>query len=110
FDRCHDFDFAPNGRDIAVLSRTRCVVFDLNDFRRERELPALGRSLKVAYTPDGKRLAGIRGEQGLYSVRLASEDEGELLAQSPPLDEPFYSLAISPTGKTLATGHPGGNV
>jgi WD40 repeat protein len=30
-DRCHAFDFSSDGRQLAVLSRSKCVIYDLKD-------------------------------------------------------------------------------
>src|SRR5262245_52619385 len=44
-DRCHGFDFSPDARQLTVLSRTKCVVYDLKDWGKERLVKPLGESV-----------------------------------------------------------------
>jgi len=109
-DRCHDFDFSPDSRQLAVLSRTKCVVYDLKDWAKEKQVQTLGEALSVSFSADGQSLIGIVNEQGKYRLRQVRADLGEIQAQGLPLDQPFYSLAVAPDGSLLATGHDSGNV
>jgi WD40 repeat protein len=63
-DRCHGFDFSPDGRQLAVLSRSKCVVYDLKDWAKERNVAALGAATGVAFAADGLSLIGIVQEEG----------------------------------------------
>src|SRR5262245_44884377 len=58
-DRCHGFDFSPDARQIAVLSRTKCVVYDLKDWAKEKLIKPLGEGVSVAFAADGLSLLGI---------------------------------------------------
>src|SRR6476660_6307287 len=40
-DRCQAFDFSPDGRALAVLSRTRCVVYAIGDWTKETQVKPL---------------------------------------------------------------------
>src|SRR4051794_18020860 len=58
-DRCHGFDFSPDGRQIAVLSRSKCVLYDVSDWSKERVLPPVGVAGSIAFSSDGGSLVGI---------------------------------------------------
>lgn len=109
-DRCQAFDFSPDGRQLAVLSRTRCVIYTLNDWTKETQVKPLGGSLAIAFAGDSSLLCGIVKIQGQYAIRLCEVPTGEVKAESRRLDEPFFALAVSPLGETIASGHDGGNV
>jgi WD40 repeat protein len=109
-DRCHGFDFSPDGRQLAALSRSRCAIYDVAEWVKQRTAPPLGASIAVAYSADGQSLIGIVPEDGKFRLRLCRLDTEESMAQSLPLDAPFYTLAVSPDGSLVATGHDGGNV
>jgi len=109
FSRCHSFAFSANGDSIAVLSRTKCVVYDLKSFRKTATIKLLGGAIAICASPAGESLAAVMPEKGKYMIRLCNGD-GELIAQSSEFRDPFYSLAFSPDGRSLASGHIGGNV
>ena len=115
-DRCHSFDFAPIEPQIAVLSRSKCVVYDLKDWTKEKLVAPLGGAVSVSFTADGLSLVGIVKDEGKYRLRLASVEPaaaGETPAppiESQPLDQPLYRVAAAADGTLLATGHDGGNV
>ncbi|MEZ6113866.1 MAG: hypothetical protein R3C99_23075 [Pirellulaceae bacterium] len=110
FDRCHDFSCTPDGRSVVVLSRSRCVLYDLVTLEKRRAYEPLGGAITVEVSPDGEHLAGIVPVDEVFEIRVVAADSGELLAQSVPLDAPFYSLAFAPDGQRLASGHAGGNI
>ncbi|HEX5102311.1 MAG TPA: hypothetical protein VFV87_00770 [Pirellulaceae bacterium] len=122
-DRCHAFDFAPIEPQIAVLSRSKCVVYDLQDWTKEKLVAPLGGAVSIAFTADGLSLIGVVKDEGKYRLRLTSVESnaaGETptprgagilpATQSQALDEPFYRAAVVADGSLLATGHGGGNV
>ncbi len=109
-DRCHAFDFSPDGRALAVLSRTKCVVYALNDWTKETQVKPLGESLAVAFAGDANLLCGIVKSEGQYAIRLCDIAKGTVISESRRLDDPFYALAVSADGATIASGHDGGNV
>jgi WD40 repeat protein len=111
-DRCHSFDFAPIEPQIAVLSRSKCVVYDLKDWTKEKLVPALGGAVSVSFAADGLSLVGIVKDEGKYRLRLANVDDGtrSVPTTSQPLDEPFYRAAVAVDGSYIATGHDNGNV
>lgn len=109
-DRCHAFDFSPDGQWLAVLSHTKCVVYDLADWTKERHIQPLSRAVSIAFAADGTALCGIVNVDDRFAIRACNLASGEVLAQSRPLDDPFYTLAVAADGQTIATGHEGGNV
>lgn len=121
-DRCHGFDFAPTLPQIAVLSRSKCVVYELKDWAKERHVQPLGGAVSVSFSADGLSLVGVVRDEGRYRLRLASiepmagerrEPRGAGVSparQSQLLDEPFYRAAVAVDGTFLATGHNNGNV
>lgn len=109
-DRCRGFDFAPTGRQLAVLSKSRCVVYDTTDWTKQREAQPLGGALAVAFAADGRSLMGIVPDEGKYRLRKCPLHDAQSATNGLPLAEPFYTIAIAADGKLLATGHDGGNV
>jgi WD40 repeat protein len=109
-DRCHAFDFSPDSRQLAVLSRSKCIVYDLKDWAKEKRIRPLGDAIRASFSADGASLIGIVPEEGKYRLRLVSLGSGDTNAQALPLDQPFYCLAVSADGSLIATGHEGGNV
>src|SRR5687768_3068845 len=71
-DRCHSFDFAPIESQIAVLSRSKCVVYDLKDWTKEKLVPALGGAVSASFSADGLSLVGVVKDEGKYRLRMAS--------------------------------------
>jgi WD40 repeat protein len=109
-DRCHAFDFSPDGRQLAVLSRTKCALYDVGDWTKERLIEPLGGAIGVAFSADGLSLVGVVRDEEKYRLRLASIESNRLAADGLPLDAPFYRAAVAADGTLLATGHDGGNV
>jgi WD40 repeat protein len=114
-DRCHAFDFAPDGRQLAVLSRSKCALYDVKDWAKETLIKPLGGAVSVAFSADGQSLIGVIREGGKYKLRMCASDEGRtveapLVRESLALDEPFYRVAVAPDGALLATGHDNGHV
>jgi WD40 repeat protein len=112
FDRCHGFAFAPEGSKLIVLGRKRCAEFDLATSQRLRTIDALESALSVQFA-DPSRLVGIvrsNDQPARYAMRLVDANSGKQLAESTFLDQPFYSVAVSPDGRLLATGFAGGIV
>src|SRR5687767_3441643 len=74
-DRCHGFDFSPDGRQLAVLSRSKCALYELKDWSKETLVRPLGRAISVSFTADGLSLVGVVRDAGKYRLRLASVDD-----------------------------------
>lgn len=106
FNRCHAFDFSHDNEMIAVLSRSKCVLYELKDMEKARQVEPLGRSTSVAFSHDDQRILGIQHRDGGTRVLLCNAANGELLQESAPFDRPFYTMAVSSSG-LLATGHEG---
>ncbi len=115
-DRCHSFDFSPDGRQLAVLSRSKCALYEVKDWAKETLVKPLGGAIGVSFAADGQSLIGVVKGEGKFRLRLASLD-GTLAGETPapqreslPLDQPFYRVAVAADGTLLATGHDGGNL
>lgn len=113
-DRCHSFDFAPTLPQIAVLSRSKCVVYDPKDWTKEKLVAPLGGAISVSFSADGLSVIGVVKDEGKFRLRIASIESNGAdetpAAQSQLLDEPFYRVAVAADGSLLATGHDNGNV
>ena len=109
-DRCHAFDFSPDARQIVVLSRSRCVIYDTAEWGKQRELEALGGALSATFAADGLSLVGVVADQESFRLRTCSLAGDEPAKQGLLLKEPFYTIAVAANGSWLGTGHDGGNV
>jgi len=110
FNRCYGFDFSPDGKQMAILSRTRCTIFSTDSWDKLHEVKPLAKAMTVRFSPDGKVLAGIVPTGSRYALHVCFAESGELLAESVGLKDPFYSVAYSPDNRWIATGHPSGSV
>jgi WD40 repeat protein len=109
-DRCREFDFSPDSRQLAVLSRSKCIVYDLKDWAKEKQIKLLGEAVTIAFTADGLSVVGVVRDESKYCLRCIQMETGDQSAQSLALDQPYYHIAISSDGSLLATGHEGGNI
>lgn len=119
-DRCHAFDFSLDGQKLAVVSRSKCVIYDRSDWTKEHQIKPLGGCVSIAFLLDGESLLGVvrkpvdtkltSGEQDQYLLRRCSLATGEVTRESQPLAQPFFRVAVAPDTVQLATGHDGGNV
>ena len=66
-----------------------------------------GAIFSVCYTPDGSRLFSA-GAEGI--VRVIDADSDRIEGQWKPSADWIYTLAVSPDGKSLATGDWAGSV
>lgn len=110
FDRCHAFAFARDGKSIAVLSRSKCVVYGLGGWDKLREIEPLGGAISIAWSHDDSLLIGIMHRDSKTFLRVCDAASGDKRAESVLLVAPFYTLAVSSAGRYVATGHGGGIV
>jgi WD40 repeat protein len=122
-DRCEAFDFSPDGKSLAVLSRTKCAIYELADWRKETLIKPLGQAISLLFSADGTALCGIvpvetkpdetkepDSQVTKYRIRVCDVATAAVLRESLALEQPFYTLAASADGKWLASGHEAGNV
>jgi WD40 repeat protein len=110
YDRCHGFSFAPLSGELLVLSQKRCVAYDLASGARRREYAVLAGAVRATHIPGGDWICGIVPTAAGFVLRKCDAVTGELLGESPPLDEPFYSITTPRLAARLATGHPRGQL
>lgn len=106
FDRCHSFALSPEGKALAVLSRSRCVLYDLATFEKIRQAESLGGAINIEFSPDGGSLLGILGVEDRFQI-VRHELASDQVVRSPALDHPFYTLGLTRGQPLLATGHAG---
>jgi WD40 repeat protein len=98
----HEAVFSPDGRFLAVSDEFRAVVYETDSLRRIAEFGGflLGGG-SVAFSPDGKRLAG--GSATKEAVKLWDlESKQELLSlEGQGVDVLFKGLAFSADGNVL---------
>jgi len=104
-DRCHSFDFSPNGEELVVASRKRCAVYNIADGKRLRRLDDLGGAVTIAYMGTTDQILGTIHSDGQYFMRVVDGKSGDTQRESLQLQDAFYRVAQSADGKMLATGH-----
>lgn len=107
FDRCHGFAISPAGDTLAVLSRTRCVLYDAATFEKVKQIEPLGRAISIEFTPDGSSLLGIQPVGDRFQIIRCDVASRQVVARSSEVDGAFYTLAMAPAQPLVATGHPG---
>ncbi|MGY1620501.1 BTAD domain-containing putative transcriptional regulator [Geodermatophilus sp. SYSU D00691] len=108
-------EFSPDGRLLAFVrgpfevTRGTPNEAELWDWRREevvRRIPVSGPEAPLAFSPDGKRIVVARSERAMV-VDVSSGDE---VVQLRGAGAAVISLAYSPDGSLVATGHEDGLV
>ncbi|HEY7425812.1 MAG TPA: WD40 repeat domain-containing protein [Gemmataceae bacterium] len=95
--------FSPDSKSILVGGDDGVSCLDVAKGAEVRKLPTKGNSaFFLAFSPDGKRLAGATGG-GKEMIWVWNWPEGKLLHRLQCGDACIRSIAFSPDGKTLAT-------
>jgi RNA polymerase sigma factor (sigma-70 family) len=101
--------FTPDGKALAVTSQGKVVhLIDFESGKSIRDFPHDQPVLGVAFSPDGKRMAGggYDNDKGNYFARLWDVETGRELRRFAHGRTGYgiRALDFSPDGKTLATG------
>ncbi|MGW1296927.1 WD40 repeat domain-containing serine/threonine protein kinase [Streptomyces sp. NPDC002533] len=97
---------SPDGRTLAVGVSGRIELMDPETGRVRETLE--GQAGSIAFSPDGKTLAGITGEESRNGIRLWDTANGRLLGALGDDKSANYSeVVFSPDGRTLIASGPG---
>jgi RNA polymerase sigma factor (sigma-70 family) len=103
--------FSPDGKTLAVAGASAVVLVNPATGVEAKRFQPGGRARQVAFTPDGRMVwIGIDGGDGFAKPKGAGKlvrwDPGTNIAIQTfeTVPDLFLSLAVSPDGKTLATG------
>ena len=97
---------SPDGHWIAVARYGRVELLSADDRKLVRTLADIrGNVNDVAFSADSGKLVAAAGEAGLFGeARLWNVADGLLLEKFQGHRDSMYAVALSPDGKTLATG------
>jgi WD40 repeat protein/serine/threonine protein kinase len=98
-----EFNFSPDGRRVAAdRSDGSVAVFELPSGKELRRLEHRGKVLRLAFHPDGRRLA-VSGEEQPETVAVYDTDTGQVVAR---LEHPAGALGVAwgDGGRLLASG------
>jgi len=101
--------FSPDGRDLAISARVRAIrLWNVATGVKRMELSCgkslAGRDRPIAFSPDGKWLAGTSGASADKIIHLWEVATGSKRISLRAHTQPIRSLAFSPDGRRLASG------
>jgi WD40 repeat protein len=102
----HSAAWSPDGKSIAAGGYRQIRLLSVDSRGLVRRLPApSGNVTDLAFSADGKQLFAAGGEPGRYGEVVISDVEtGAVVRTIRGHKDSLYALAVSPDGKTLATG------
>ena len=98
--------FSPDGRTLAVSSDSEIVFWDPNTGEHKATLTEKGAFYHLLFSPDGRTLAA-KNESGIYLWNVDTTDiqKSELRHTINGYNSEINSIALSPDGKSLASGY-----
>ena len=109
--RVDSIAFSPDGRTLAVASDNEIVFWDPSTAERKTTLTGKGSFYNLLFSPDGRTLAArnyaSKSESGIYLWDIDTTDirKSKLRHTITGHNRETNSIAFSPDGQTLATGH-----
>ena len=98
-------DISPDGSELALATNEGCHILNIDSLDTKLEL-AVGNTLVVAYSPDGKWLATCSDTTTrLFSTILTTQE-----SECTDMDANMRSLSFTPSSDKIATSAPGGSV
>lgn len=97
---------SPIGKVIAVARSSTVDLISTESRTVLHKLPGhSGNVNAVTFSPDGTRVYSVSGENALFGeIRQWNAADGSLIRSIQSHRDTIYSIAVSPDGKTLATG------
>ncbi len=104
-DDIYDAAFSPDGRWIAAAASSGITMWDVQTgMARHRFQLARNWGMSVAFSPDGRLLAGGGAEMGPGSLKIWNVETGEEQLSIDQPDLSVWGVAFSPDGTLLAAG------
>ena len=105
-DEVYSIAFSPDGNVLASGTSKKVWLWDVNSGNLIRTLEGhIGNVYGVVFSPDGSELITAGGDYNDDTVRLWDVNTGKLLNILENTDgNPFYNIAFSPDGLTIAAG------
>lgn len=104
-DSCDIFAYSPDGKSIAVQNTSNCLrIWNIANGKELIRFKMSNSLLTLAYSSDGKMLAGSYDCVDGYEVDLLDTKTGKCIRKLEGSGKPVESLVFSKDGKTLITG------
>jgi WD40 repeat protein len=102
-DSFHSLAFSPDGKTLATLPRKGLKLWDVGTRREVATLPAPSKSDQICFSPDGRTM--VTSSHWNSAITVWDMATKRPVTSRKALTGGINALALSPDGKTLATGH-----